>query len=36
MAWMDHYVRGIGDKFEWEQVLQTLEAEERTRPISDQ
>ncbi len=25
MAWMDHYVRGIGDKFQWEQVLETLE-----------
>ena len=36
MAWMDHYVRGIGDTFEWEQVLQTLEAEaEDTRPVSD-
>ena len=36
MAWMDHYVRGIGDKFEWQQVLETLEAKERARPISDQ
>ncbi len=37
MAWMDHYVRGIGDKFEWEQVLETLEAEaEDTRPVSYQ
>ncbi len=36
MAWMDHYVRGIGDKFEWQQVLETLEANaERARPISD-
>jgi hypothetical protein len=36
MAWMDHYVRGIGEKFEWEQVLQTLEEEaERPRAISD-
>ncbi len=25
MAWMDYYVRGIGEKFEWEQVLKTLE-----------
>ncbi len=25
MAWMDHYVRGIGEKFEWRQVLETLE-----------
>jgi hypothetical protein len=29
-------VRGIGEKFEWEQVLQTLEEEaERPRAISD-
>jgi dipeptidyl aminopeptidase/acylaminoacyl peptidase len=36
MAWMDHYVRGIGEKFEWEQVLETLEEEaERPRAISD-
>lgn len=27
MAWMDHWVRGIGDGFEWSQVLETLEAE---------
>ena len=27
MAWMDHYVRGIGEKFQWEQVLETLEKE---------
>jgi dipeptidyl aminopeptidase/acylaminoacyl peptidase len=25
-AWMDHYVRGIGEGFEWRQVLETLEA----------
>lgn len=25
MAWMDYYVRGIGDKFQWEKVLETLE-----------
>ena len=24
-AWMDHYVRGIGDGFQWRQVLETLE-----------
>ncbi|HIF57674.1 MAG: S9 family peptidase [bacterium] len=36
MAWMDHYVRGIGDTFEWKQVLETLEAKkERPRAISD-
>ena len=28
-AWMDHYVRGIGDRFEWRQVLETLEQEGR-------
>jgi dipeptidyl aminopeptidase/acylaminoacyl peptidase len=27
MAWMDHYVRGIGEKFQWEQVLKTVEEE---------
>jgi len=36
MAWMDHYVRGIGDKFEWKQVLDTLETNKRDpRVISD-
>jgi len=24
MAWMDFYVRGIGEKFQWAQVLETL------------
>ena len=28
MAWMDYYVRGIGEKFQWEDVLKTLEEEE--------
>ncbi|MBO6574411.1 MAG: S9 family peptidase [Rhodothermales bacterium] len=36
MAWMDYYVRGIGEKFEWEMVLETLEeeagAEEEVEP----
>jgi hypothetical protein len=27
MAWMDFYVRGIGEKFQWEDVLKTLEKE---------
>lgn len=31
-AWMDHYVRGIGNKFEWRQVLDTLEAGEEASP----
>ncbi|HSJ24551.1 MAG TPA: S9 family peptidase [Longimicrobiales bacterium] len=25
MAWMDYYVRGIGEKFQWRQVLETLQ-----------
>jgi dipeptidyl aminopeptidase/acylaminoacyl peptidase len=25
MAWMDYYVRGMGEKFRWRQVLETLE-----------
>lgn len=28
-AWMDHYVRGIGDKFEWRSVLETLEGQKK-------
>ena len=37
MAWMDHYVRGMGDKFQWKQVLETLESgnAERPRPVSE-
>ncbi|MDP2957373.1 MAG: prolyl oligopeptidase family serine peptidase [Longimicrobiales bacterium] len=37
MAWMDYYVRGRGEKFQWRQVLETLKAEEPARPpaISD-
>jgi dipeptidyl aminopeptidase/acylaminoacyl peptidase len=31
MAWMDYYVRGIGDKFEWQDVLKTLE-EKKEKP----
>jgi dipeptidyl aminopeptidase/acylaminoacyl peptidase len=27
MAWMDYYVRGIGEKFQWEDVLKTLDRE---------
>ena len=26
MAWMDYYVRGQGEKFQWRQVLETLES----------
>ncbi len=38
MAWMDHYVRGIGPTFEWEMVLKTLEEAEEPAPkvISDE
>ena len=32
MTWMDHYVRGIGEKFEWSQVLETLESEAEQPP----
>jgi len=27
MAWMDYYVRGIGEKFSWQDVLSALESE---------
>ncbi len=29
MAWMDYYVRGIGEKFAWRDVLETLEADDQ-------
>ena len=35
MAWMDYYVRGIGEKFEWRQVLETLEAEDGPVVVSE-
>ncbi|MDE0394909.1 MAG: S9 family peptidase [Gammaproteobacteria bacterium] len=35
MAWMDHYVRGIGEKFEWSQVLETLEKQEGPAVVSE-
>jgi len=28
MAWMDYYVRGIGEKFVWQDVLKALESED--------
>jgi dipeptidyl aminopeptidase/acylaminoacyl peptidase len=34
-AWMDHWVRGIGEGFEWRQVLATLEAKEDARAATD-
>jgi dipeptidyl aminopeptidase/acylaminoacyl peptidase len=33
-AWMDHYVRGIGDGFHWRQVLETLE--ESAKPTTEE
>jgi dipeptidyl aminopeptidase/acylaminoacyl peptidase len=35
-AWMDHYVRGLGNKFEWRQVLETLESESKPKTISEE
>ncbi len=35
MAWLDHYVRGIGEKFSWNQVLETLESEQETAPEAE-
>jgi acetyl esterase/lipase len=35
LAWMDYYVRGVGDKFSWRDVLKTLEEPERVRAAAD-
>jgi len=36
MAWMDHYVRGMGQKFSWRDVLKTLEGEAaRPKPSTE-
>ncbi len=35
MAWMDYYVRGIGEKFQWRQVLETVEAGEGPAVVSE-
>ena len=35
MAWMDYYVRGMGEKFQWRQVLETLEPEEAPTVVSE-
>jgi dipeptidyl aminopeptidase/acylaminoacyl peptidase len=36
MAWMDYYVRGMGQKFQWRDVLKTLESEaEGPRAVTD-
>jgi dipeptidyl aminopeptidase/acylaminoacyl peptidase len=36
MAWMDYYVRGIGNKFSWRDVLKTLESEATAATTSAQ
>ncbi|HSG49452.1 MAG TPA: S9 family peptidase [Longimicrobiales bacterium] len=33
MAWMDYYVRGMGEKFDWEMVLKTLEEDAAKPPV---
>ena len=35
-AWMDYYVRGIGQKFAWRDVLQTLESGARAAEVSSE
>ncbi|MCH7475152.1 MAG: prolyl oligopeptidase family serine peptidase [Gemmatimonadetes bacterium] len=35
MAWMDYYVRGIGEKFAWRDVLKTLEKGESPKAVTD-
>ena len=32
---MDYYVRGIGEKFDWEMVLETLEESAAESVVSD-
>ena len=34
MAWMDYYVRGIGEKFDWSMVLETLDSEAKSEEAS--
>jgi dipeptidyl aminopeptidase/acylaminoacyl peptidase len=34
MAWMDYYVRGIGNKFSWRDVLKTLEDAPSPKPAT--
>ncbi|MDT8340637.1 MAG: S9 family peptidase [Longimicrobiales bacterium] len=36
MAWMDYYVRGLGEKFDWQMVLETLEEEAPRPPVISQ
>jgi hypothetical protein len=35
MAWMDYYVRGVGKKFSWRDVLKTLEAEAERKTAAE-
>jgi acetyl esterase/lipase len=35
MAWMDYYVRGVGKKFSWRTVLDTLEDEAEAKKKGD-
>jgi hypothetical protein len=35
MAWMDYYVRGMGQKFAWRDVLKTLEEEANKAAATD-
>jgi dipeptidyl aminopeptidase/acylaminoacyl peptidase len=35
-AWMDHYVRGIGERFQWRQVLETLEQGEKPKATTEE
>jgi hypothetical protein len=35
MAWMDYYVRGLGAKFSWRDVLKTLEESERPKVTTE-
>ena len=34
MAWMDYYVRGVGNKFSWRDVLKTLEESPARKPTT--
>jgi dipeptidyl aminopeptidase/acylaminoacyl peptidase len=34
MAWMDYYVRGVGNKFSWRDVLKTLEETSPRKPTT--
>jgi hypothetical protein len=34
MAWMDYYVRGLGKKFAWRDVLKTLDEPKGEKPAA--